>query len=141
MSLPAQPTFTPGSPGNIYASNSLAASASITTSAFYIGVAGQTGAQGSTTTGSALSGHVQVWNTGGATVSAGSGLQVQAVSTSDGTNYDTVALGGVNFVIATSVSTTAIESFELPPGQYKLKLTNTDTANAITVEATLGTTA
>jgi hypothetical protein len=141
MSLAAAPTFTPGSAGNIYGSNSLAANTSYTTSAFYVGVSGQSGAAGSTTTGSAVSGRVQVWNTGGATVATTNGLQVTVFSTSDGTNYDTIAYGGTGFVIATVASTAALASFDLPPGQYKIKLTNLDTSNAITVEITLGTTA
>ena len=139
MSLSAAPTFTPGSAGNIYSSNSLGANTSFTTSAFYVGVSGQSGSQGSTTTGSALAGRVQVWNTGGGTVASTNGLQVTAFSTSDGTNYDTVAFGGTGFVIATVVSTAALASFDLPPGQYKIKLTNLDVTNAITVEITIGT--
>lgn len=102
---------------------------------------GDSGAQGSTTTGSAVSGRVQVWSKGGGTVGTTNGCQVQVFSTSDGTNYDNIAFGGVNFVIANAINTQYYQSFELPPGQYKLSLSNLDTANAITVEATLGTTA
>jgi len=138
MSLAAAPTFTPGSAGNLYASNSLAANTAYTSGAWYVGVSGQSGAQGTTTTGSAVSARLQVWNTGGGTVATTNGLQVQVFSTSDGTNYDTIAYG-VNSVIATVASTAARASWDLGPGQYKLTLTNLDVTNAITVEATLGT--
>ena len=140
MSLSAAPTFTAGSIGNIYGANALAANASTTQGPFYIGVSGQSGAEGSTTTGSAVSGRVQVIDTGGATVAATNGCQVQIFSTSDaGTTYDAVPF--VFFVIPTVASTAQAASVDLPPGQYKLKLTNLDTTNAITVEATLGTVA
>jgi hypothetical protein len=138
MSLSAAPTFTAGSAGNLVSSASLAAGAT-TTQVFYIGVSGQTGAVGSITTGSALAGRVQVWNTGGGTVASTNGLQVQILSTSDGTNYDTIAYAGST--ITTVVSTAVRASYDLPPGQYKLSLTNLDATNAITVEASLGTTA
>jgi hypothetical protein len=142
MPLSAAPTFTPGSTGNIYASNPLAANASTIQGPFFIGVSGQGGSPGSATTGSALSGRVQVINTGGSAVASTNGLQVQVFSTSDGgTTYDTVAFGGTNFVITTIASTSTPLSFDLPPGQYKIKLTNLDASNAITVEVTLGTTA
>lgn len=142
MSLTAAPTFTAGSTGNIYGSNSLGAGASTTLGPFYIGVFGQSGAQGSTTTGSAVSGRIQVLNTGGATVATTNGLQVQVFSTSDGgTTYDSIAFGGVNFIIPTTASTSTPASFDLPPGQYKIKFTNVDASNSITIEATLGTTA
>lgn len=142
MSLTAAPTFTAGSTGNIYGSNALAANTSTTQGPFYVGVSGQSGSQGSTTTGSALSGRVQVINTGGGTVATTNGLQVQVFSTSDGgTTYDSIAFGGINFIIPTTVSTAVPASFDLPPGQYKIKFTNLDVTNGITIEATLGTTA
>jgi hypothetical protein len=108
---------------------------------FAIGLSGSGGLQGSMATGSALSGRIQVWSKGGTAVATTNGCQVQVFSTSDGVNYDTVPFGGVSFVIANAISTQCYQSFELPPGQYKLALSNLDTANAITVEATLGTTA
>ena len=93
MALSSAPTFTAGSAGNLIASGSLAASTA-TTQVFYVGVSGQSGAAGSITTGSALAGRLQVWNTGGGTVATTNGLQVQVLSTSDGTNYDTIAYAG-----------------------------------------------
>jgi hypothetical protein len=141
MALSAAPSFTPGSVGNIYGPSSLAGNTSTTQGPFYVGVFGQVGAQGTSTTGSALSGRVQVWNTGGGTVATTNGLQVQVFSTADGTNYDSVGFGGLNFVIATTASTATLQSFDLPPGQYKIKFTNLDGTNAVTVTATLGTTA
>ena len=140
MSLTAAPTLTVGSAGNIYGSNSLAANTAVS-AAFYVGVSAQSGAQGSTTTGSAISGRVQVWSKGGTAVATTNGCQVQVFSTSDGTNYDTVPFGGINFVIANTVSTQCFQSFDLSPGQYKITLTNLDVTNAITVEATLATVA
>jgi hypothetical protein len=138
MSLASATTFTPGSSGNVYGSNALAGNASVTAT-FAVGLSGDSGPPGSITTGSAVSGRLQVINTGGGTVATTNGCQVQVFSTSDGTNYDTVPFIGP-FVITTVVSTAEPASYELPPGQYKLKLTNLDTTNAITVEATLGTT-
>jgi hypothetical protein len=141
MSLSADPTFTAGSTGNILSSQSLSGGASVTTSAFYVGVSGQTGSAGSTTTGSALVGNLQVLNTGTATVSGTNGLLVQALRSVDGgATYDSIPLGGVNFVIPTPVSAVAVQGFDLPPGQYKLKLTNQDATYAITVAASMGTT-
>ena len=142
MSLSAAPTITMGSAGNITPSQLASrAGTSTTQGPFYIGVSGQSGSQGSATTGSALGGRVQVWNTGGATVAGTNGLQVTIYSTSDGTNYDTLPFGGTGFIIPTTASTAVLQSFDLPPGQYKIVLKNLDTANAITVEATLATVA
>ena len=56
----------------------------------------------------------------GTSVAATNGCQVQVFSTSDGTNYDTVPFAGVSFVIANAVIAQYYQSFELPPGQYKL---------------------
>ena len=139
MPLAAAPTFTPGAAGNVYSSNTLAGGASITPGPFYVGVSGQSGPAGSITTGSALGGRVQVWNTGGGIVAATNGLQVTVYSTSDGTHYDTVAYGGTGFIIPTTVSTATLQSFDLPPGQYQINLKNLDATNAVTVEVTLGT--
>lgn len=138
MSLASAPTITMGAAGNVYASNSLANNASHSISPIYVGVAGQTGAQGTTTTGSAVAARLQVWNTGGVSVAATNGLQVQLFSTSDGTNYDTIFYG-VNSTITTVASTASLASWDIPPGQYKLTLTNLDVTNAVTVEVTLGT--
>lgn len=141
MALAAAPTFTPGSTGNVYGSNTLAAGANTTAVPFYIGVSGQSGAAGSATTGSALGGRLQVSNTSGSATATTNGCQVTVYSTSDGTSYDTLAYGGTGFVIPTSstANTATLQSFDLPPGQYKINLKNLDTTNAITVQVTLGT--
>ena len=140
MSLQYAPTFTNGTAGNLIASGALTHGAT-TTANFYVGVSGQSGAQGSITTGSAIFGRVQVWNTGGSSVTSGAYVQVQIFSTSDGTHYDTITYGGINFQIATVASTAAYQSFDLPPGQYQISLYNSDSTNSTTVEATLGTAA
>ena len=86
---------------------------------------------------SALGGFVQIWDTGGATVAATNGCQVQAFATADTSpNYDTIAFAGTNFTITTVQSTAAAQSFFLPSGKYQIKLTNLDATNAITVGAT-----
>ena len=138
MSLSAAPTFTPGSPGNLVPSQTCTSGTPVTAT-FAIGLSGDSGAQGSITTGSAVSGRIQVWSKGGSSVSSTNGCLVQVFSTSDGTNYDTVPFAGVSFVIANSSNAQYFQSFELPPGQYKLSLSNLDTTYSITVEATLGT--
>jgi hypothetical protein len=138
MSLSAAPSFTPGSPGNLVPSQTCTGATSVTAT-FAIGLSGDSGPQGSLTTGTAVSGRIQVWSKGGTSVSTTNGCLVQVFSTSDGTNYDTVPFAGVSFIIANAVSTQNYQSFELPPGQYKLSLSNLDTSVAITVEATLGT--
>jgi hypothetical protein len=111
---------------NALASGSLAANSSTTFTADF--------------SANCLGGFVQVWNTGGGTVAATNGCQVQAFATADtGPNYDTVAFAGTNFTIATVVSTAAAQSFLLPAGKYQIKLTNLDLSNAITVGATTAT--
>jgi len=138
MSLSADPSFTVGSTGNLIASTGLAANTSVSAT-FYIGVAGQSGAAGSITTGIALFGRLQIASTPGSTVAATNGLNVNVYSTSDGTNYDTIAYG-VSSVIPSVASTVARMSWDLSPGQYKLTLQNLDTTNSLTaVVATLGT--
>lgn len=140
MSLAAPPTFTAGSPGNVITtSTSLGASpATVTSSTFYVGVSGQSGSAGSTTTGAALGGTLQIVTTGGGTVTAGSLVTIslyRAVDTS--TNMDTVPVS--QWTLATVQSGTARVSIDIPPGIYQVKLANGD-SNSITVSATLGTT-
>jgi hypothetical protein len=138
MSLAAAPTFTPGSAGNLLPTTTATYGTPVTVQ-FYIGVSGQSGAQGSITTGSALGGRLQVWNTGPATITAGAGVTVNVYSTSDGTTFDTTPYGGSGFLLATVASASQYASFDLPPGQYTLSLSNTDSAHTTTVKATLGT--
>lgn len=138
MSLSSAPTFTPGSTGNLYAATSLAAGASHTTT-FFVGTSGQSGAQGTITTGSALSGSVQVLNSPGGTVAATAGVQVQIFRSTDGTNYGPTPY--TSTTIPSVASTTASADFDLGPGQYKLIATNLDVTNAVTITETMGTTA
>ena len=104
MSLSSAPTFTLGSTGNLVPSQTCTNGTPVTAT-FAIGISGDTGSQGSLTTGSAISGRVQVWSKGGTAVGSTNGCQVQVFSTSDGTNYDTVPFAGLNFVIANAIST------------------------------------
>lgn len=139
MSLSADPTFTAGSTGNIYGGStgaSLAASGSVSQTFAFGCSSGNTSGLPS----SALSGRLQVLDFGGSAVATTNGLQVQLFSSPDGgTTYDTVAFAAAG-TIATTASTTTAESWEIPPGNYKLTLTNLDATNAIKVAATLGTT-
>lgn len=142
MPLLCDVTFTPGSPGNLYGGSgglSLAANTSVTIGPFYVGVAGQSGLPGTTATGSAIGARVEVVNSAGSSVTAGSSVSVAIYSTSDGSTYDTIPFDWIYFAIATVASSAASESFDLVPGQYQLVLTNTDTMYPTTVQATLGT--
>jgi len=82
---------------------------------------------------------IQVKNTGGGTVAATNGLQVDVFRYVDGgTRKDTVPI--LTFVIPTTTSTEKEQSFALPTGHYNVKLTNLDASNAITVDALYETT-
>lgn len=84
-------------------------------------------------------GRCQVKNTGGGSVSATNGLKVEAFGLfGAGPTADTIAFP--SFTITTVVSTANYQSFELPPGKWRVKLTNLDASNAVTVEATTWTT-
>ena len=142
MSLSAAPTFTPGSTRKHLRQQHSGGQHQHDPGPILHWGLRPVGRAGSTSTGSALSGRVQVINTGGGTIASTNGLQVQVFSTSDGgTTYDAVAFGGVNFVIPTTANVATPLSFDLPTGQYKIKFTNLDATNSITIEATLGTTA
>jgi hypothetical protein len=81
---------------------------------------------------------VQVKNTGGGTVAATNGLQVDVFRRfGAGPTDDTIAV--TSFVIPTTVSTTKYQSIALPTGKYTIKLTNLDVTNAITTESTTST--
>jgi hypothetical protein len=123
MALQYDPSATLNAHGNALTSASLAANTAVSFTVDF--------------TSSTLGGFVQIWNTGGGTVAATNGLQVQVFATADTTpNYDTIPFGGVNFTIATVTSTAARQSFFLPTGKFQVTLTNLDVTNAITVEAT-----
>jgi hypothetical protein len=121
MSLNADPSVTLGSTGNAKASSSLAASGTVS---FVVDFSTST-----------LGGFVQIWDTT-TTVAATNGLAVQAFATADGTNFDTVPFGAVNFTMSPAASSTARQSFFLPTGKYTITLTNLDATNAVTIEAT-----
>jgi hypothetical protein len=141
MPLAAAPTITAGSAGNVLSSQTLAASANVTSSTFYVGASGQSGSQGSTSTGSALGGLLQIWDTYQTAVAATNGCQVSIYRSADGTHFDAIPMPGGYFVITTSSTAAQLASIELPPGIYQLNLKNLDGTNAITVEATLATVA
>jgi hypothetical protein len=123
MPLQYDPSVTLGTAGVPLSSQALAANTAVSFTADF--------------STSSLGGFVQVWNTGGVTVAATNGLQVQVFATADTTpNYDTIPFGGVNFTIVTVASTAARQSFFLPTGKFRVTLTNLDVTNGITVEAT-----
>ena len=63
MPLSAAPTFTPGSAGNVVAASATVTNGTAVTATFAIGLSGDSGAQGTTTTGSAIAGRLQIWVT------------------------------------------------------------------------------
>lgn len=121
----------------------LGADPSVTFNAHYNALASQVCTNGTPLTftvdfsSSSLGGFVQIWNTGGGTVNATNGCQVQAFATADTTpHYDTIPFAGVNFVITTVASSANAQSFFLPTGKYQVNLQNLDASNTITVGAT-----
>jgi hypothetical protein len=82
---------------------------------------------------------IQVKNTGGGTVAATNGLQIDVYRYVDGgTRKDTIPI--LTFTIPTTVSTEKEQSIVLPTGYYSVKFTNLDVTNAITVDALYETT-
>lgn len=119
----AAPTYTQNAAGNVITSQSLALSASVT---------------GEIDIRTKVEGILQVKDTGGGTVQAGANLRIQLwrkVGTGPAVDTEPFA----EAYIASAVSTTKYRSFRLPPGLYRVNLTNQDSANAIVVEATLDT--
>lgn len=83
-------------------------------------------------------GHIQVKNTGGGTVAATNGLQIDVFPAVDtGPDYDTVS--AYTTVIATVTSTTNYATIKVPTGKYQVKLTNLDPTNAVTRAAQTAT--
>lgn len=120
------PTTTYSSHGNAYTSGSLAASGSANFDADY--------------SSAKYGGWTQVWNTGGGTVASTNGLQIDVYPYGDSTpNADTESM--FSYTLPTVASTAKRKSFFLPNGKYKIVLTNLDTTNAITIEATTNGTA
>ena len=137
MSLSSAPTYTLPSTGNLYGGSggtSLAAGASHSTT-FAFGVS-----SGNTNSfpGSALFGRLDVINSPGTNVATPTGLQVQVFGSADGgTNYATVPF--INQTLASVASTVATGEWDLiPPGFYKVTLTNLDGTYATTVTITCG---
>lgn len=132
------PTFTAGTPGNVYggATGIPLAAGATTTQTFAFGTAPGSGSGLSGS--SALSGLLQVLDFGGATVGNPNGLQATLFRSGDGVNYSSVAYAGVAAVVGTVVSTTTSQDFNIEPGYYQIVLKNLDLANAIRVGVTLG---
>lgn len=85
-----------------------------------------------------ISVQIQVRNTGGSVVSSTNGLRVEVFRRfGSGPTNDTDPV--TSFTIPTIVSTTRYRSIELPTGRYRIRLTNLDATNSITVEATTST--
>jgi hypothetical protein len=127
MSLSADPSVTMGTTAGALSSQSLAASG---TQNFIVDFSA-----------TQLGGYVQIGNKPGASVSTTTGVLVQAFNTCDGTTYDTIPFGGVNFVITSAASTQQYQSLFLPTGKFKILLTNQDATFATTIQATISTVA
>lgn len=106
--------------GNVLGSGSLAASGTATAN---VDASGKYGAD------------IQVSNTGGGTVAATNGVQVDVFSRiGSGPATDTIA--SQTFVIPTVVSTAALVTVHVPTGRWQFKLTNLDVTNAVTASIT-----
>jgi hypothetical protein len=79
----------------------------------------------------------QVSNTPGATVAATSGLLVTVKARVGTTPISDTIAGSGSFVIPSTASTLASQSFDRESGMYAVTLTNQDVTNAITVSATV----
>lgn len=119
MATTFTPSTTVNTQANLLASGSLAASGTTTAD---LDLTGKFGAD------------VQVKDTGG-TVAGTNGVQVDVFRLFGGTpTADTLAV--LTFVIPTTTSTATYKSFHLETGKYRIKLTNLDASNAVTVEMT-----
>lgn len=119
--------ITYNSAGNLLASQSLAASASVTS--------------GDIDASAKYGLLVVIKNTPGGTIASTRGLKIEATAgygASGTAAYST--LGAVNSVLPSATASTA-ESIEirLPSGHWKIKLTNLDATNAVTIEVTTAT--
>jgi hypothetical protein len=128
MSLPADPTYTRNTAGNVIASTALAASGTAT---FTFAIGDSAGSPSS-----ALGGTLQVYLTA-STVSATNGLSITINKSADTTpTYSTVAYTTGPTIPAVASSTTSA-CIDLPPGEYQASVANLDTTNGIHYEATL----
>lgn len=112
----ASPVMTTGNTaGNLLTSATIAASANTTFDVDY---------------SAKFEGQIQLSITFG-TVAATSGVQVDVLRRiGSGPAIDTVAMTGT--VVASTASTTKLQSFNLPTGRYRIKLTNLDATNSVT---------
>ena len=138
--LASAPSFTPGVTGNLVPPATLGGGDS-TYAELFLGVSGSVpDVQGTSSTASAVAGRVQVGYTAGSSVSGASGCVVAVYGSSDGSLFDSVPLGGLWFQLkAGGAGDTVSLSFELPPGQYLVSLTNADPTYGIEPWATLAT--
>jgi hypothetical protein len=121
----AAPKWTTNAGGNVVASQSLAAGANTTAVVDFSAV---------------MRGRLQVQATGGTTVSASAGLQVQIRShwpSVSGNPLDTTPM--FTYVLPISVNTLDSFSFYLDSAIYALILVNNDATNPITVMVTSDT--
>lgn len=119
----AAPSVTENSAANADASASLAASASRTFDVDFR---------------SKFGGEIQIKLTGGGTVAGTNGLKVEwFLNNGTASQVDTKARG--SFIIPAVVSQTDYQSFALPTGRWRVKLTNLDASNAVTASATTTT--
>jgi hypothetical protein len=120
MATTFTPSTTVNTQANLLASGSLAASGTTTAD---LDLTGKFGAD------------VQVKDTGGGTVAATNGVQVDVFRLfGAGPTADTLAV--LTFVIPTTTSTATYKSLHLETGKYRIKLTTLDASNAVTVEMT-----
>lgn len=81
---------------------------------------------------------VQVKAVGGGSVAATNGCKVELFArVGSGPNVDTKSFR--SFVIPVTSSTTDYKTFRVGPGRWRVKLTNLDASNAITVSVTTDT--
>lgn len=115
------PSFTFNSAGNIRASASLAASGTANYDVDYSAVIGA---------------RVTILNTPGGTVAATRGVRFD-IFNRYGSSPTTSATAMIVFTLPSATASTAETlTVDLTPGKYNLKITNLDTANAVTVEIT-----
>ncbi|MCC6660946.1 MAG: hypothetical protein IT437_08675 [Phycisphaerales bacterium] len=127
--MASAPVTTFNNIANAYSSQSLAASGTAT---FYLDLSAK------------IETILQVKNAGGGTVQAGAYVKIEVFAGLDDDAtlanliYGTDPMYGP-FQLVTVQSVSKYKTIRLPWGKYKVVLTNMDTANAVTVEATTAT--
>lgn len=120
----AAPTMTFNTAGNLRSSASLAASG---TSTHDFDLSAK------------IEGQVTVLNTPGGTVAATRGVRVEFLPRY-GSTPDTTTLPTVSYTLPSQTASTAeSRTFYLGTGKWRMRLTNVDATNAVTVAATLDT--